>query len=242
MGYDTPWAEALDPHGALEALAPNLWWVWSVLRAPPLPRNMVVVRLPDGRLLLHSPVCLGEAEMASLDALGPAAFLLVPNAGHRTDLRRYRARYPDARVLAPANARAQVEQVAPVDATCEAELPGLGIEVHRPDGMKEGYELVYEVPLEGGGRALLVNDVIATPHPRAPTGLKGWIVGALGVPGGGVGLPRIVWFNFGQDREAFRGFVRRLADRPDLRVLTCSHGGPLTSDVAGALRAAAERL
>jgi hypothetical protein len=155
---------------------------------------------------------------------------------------RYRARYPAARVLAPAQALAQVEQVAPVDATCEDVLPGVGIGVHRPDGVKDGYELVYEVPLDGGGAALLVNDVLATPHPHGPTGLKGWIIGALGVPGGGVGMPRIVWFNFGKDRETFRGFVRRLADRPGIRVLTCSHGGPLTGDVAGQLRAAADRL
>jgi hypothetical protein len=243
MSYDAPWNESIDrQQGRLEALAPNLWWVWSLLASPPMPRNMVVVRLPSGGLLLHSPICLPEEEMARLDALGPVELIVVPNEGHRIDSLRFRKRYPGARVLAPFNARKKVERVVPVDACCEEVLPGLGIGVHLPRGMKQGYELVYEVDLEGGGKALIVNDVLGCPHDHfAPTGLQGWVFGLVGVPGGGVGQARIVRFFFGKDAKAFKRFVEQLAEIEDLRVVTTSHGSPLLNP-AQALREAAARM
>jgi hypothetical protein len=243
MGYDEPWSEAIEARqGTLEPLAPNVWWVWSLMKSPPLPRNMVVVRLPSGELLVHSAVCLPEAQMAKLDAWGPVAWVVVPNEGHRSDLRRWRARYPNAKVLAPRAAVPKVQEVGKVDASCEDVLPGLGITCHTPDGMKPGYELVYEVPLEGGGVGLVVNDVLAAPHPATPGGFQGFLMGLLGTPGATFGQPRIVRFFFGKDRPAFKGFVARLAETKDLRLLTSSHGPPLTGDVAGALRAAAASL
>lgn len=242
MGYDDPWEKSLEPHGSLEALGPNLWWVWAKMASPPLPRNMVVARLADGGLLLHSPICLDAAGMAALEALGPIRWLLVPNEGHRSDIKRYKLRYPSAQVIAPKNAIPKVEEVVPVEASCEDVLPPLGVEVWVPDGMKPGYELVYLVNLDGGGRAALINDVLAAPHPHAATGLKGAMMKMLGPPGGGVGQARIVRFFFGKDPRQFRGFVERLAAVTDLRVVTTSHGAPLTHDVANVLRAAAARL
>ncbi|MCA9610049.1 MAG: hypothetical protein KC619_30845 [Myxococcales bacterium] len=242
MSYDDPWGEAVLPHGPLEEINPGLWWVWAPCPGVPVTRNMSVFRLADGGLLLHSPTCLDEATMKQLDGLGPVQLLLVPNAGHRLDIRRYRKRYPDAKVIAPANARAKVEEVTPVDATCEETLPDLGIRLHRPDGMKEGYELVYEVDLPQGGRALLVNDVLADRHPHGPTGFSGFVSGLLGPPGGRLGQPRIVRVSFGKDRAAFRRFVERLAEVEDLRAMLTSHGGPTRGDVATQLREAAARM
>lgn len=242
MGYDEPWAEALDAEqGPLEQVAPGVWWAWSLMRSPPLPRNMVVVRLPDG-LLVHSCVCLREPEMDRLDSLGKVRWLLVPNEGHRSDIKRFKRRYPDARVIAPRAAVPKVEEVHRVDASCEDELPGVGIVCHSPDGMKDGYELVYEVPLEGGGKALLVNDILGSTHPHAVGGFKGMLMGFLGPPGGQLGQARIVRQFFAKDRKAFRGFVERLAALPDLRLMTTSHGPPVAGDVSGALREAATRL
>lgn len=242
MGYDDPWDASVGRHGELEQVAPGLYWVWAPTPDVPVTRNMIVYVLPEGGLLVHSAICLDAAQMRKLDALGPVRFLVVPNQGHRLDVKRWKKRYPSALVLAPQNARAKVEEVIAVDQTCEEALPPLGIRVHRPDGMKEGYELVYEVDLEGGGTALIVNDVLAAPHPHAPTGFGGAISNVLGLPGGRFGQPRIVRFRFGKDRNAFRRFVGRLAEIPDLRAMVSSHGGPVTGDVAGTLREALPRL
>lgn len=242
MGYDEPWAESLDAEqGPLEELAPGVWWVWSVMKSPPLPRNMVVVRLPDG-LLVHSCSCLREPEMDQLDSSGKVRWIIVPNEGHRMDIKRYKRRYPDAKVLAPRAAVAKVQEVQHVDASCEDALPELGVTCHSPDGMKEGYELVYEVPMEGGGKVLLVNDILGSKHPHAVTGFKGLLMGFLGPPGGQLGQARIVRQFFGKDRAAFKTFVERLASIPDVRLMTTSHGPPVAGDVSAQLREAAGRL
>lgn len=242
MGYDDAWETSVGAHGALEALAPNLHWVWALVPGAPVARNMVIHRLPDGSLWVHSCICLDAVQMAAVDALGPVRFIVVPNEGHRLDIRRWKKRYPEARVLAPRNARKKVEEVITVEQDCEDALPAIGVRFHVPDGMKEGYELVYEVDLEGGGRALVVNDVLSKRHPHGPTGIGGAIGKIVGPPGGELGQARIVRFMFGKDRAAFRRFVEKLASVPDLRVLTTSHGPPIQGDVAAALRGALARV
>jgi hypothetical protein len=91
----------------------------------PLKRNMTVIRLGDGSLLLHSVVAMNDEGMAKLDALGKPSVLIVPHGGQRMDAAFYEARHPQARVVCPAATRAQVEQVVKVDATCEEALPAM---------------------------------------------------------------------------------------------------------------------
>ena len=57
-------------------------------------------------------------------------------------------------MLAPAASRTKVEEVVPVHATCEEALPAVGVGLHVPEGTRGG-ELVYELPLEADGRALV---------------------------------------------------------------------------------------
>jgi hypothetical protein len=229
------------PHGPLETLVPGLWIVTGSLPNMALPRNMVLFRLADGRLVVHSPVCVDDATLARIRALGEIALLLVPNEGHRLDVTAWKRRFPDAPVIAPRNARKKVEQVVPVEAHCEEVLPPVGVSCHAPPGFKDAYELIYDVPVEGG-RALVVNDVLANGQ-KLP-GFQGLLLGALGVPGGGVGRPRIVSFFFGKDRGAFKPFLEGLAARSDVVALTVSHGPPVVGAeaVRAALTRAAERL
>jgi hypothetical protein len=147
------------PHDDLEELAPGLWTVRGSLPFP-LKRHMIVYRLADGTLLLHSVLAMDEAGMAKLDALGRPAVLIVPHTGHRMDAPFYKARYPQIRVLAPAAARAKVEEVIKVDATCEEALPALGVRVHPVPGFKNA-ELAYELDLAAGGKALVLCDAVA---------------------------------------------------------------------------------
>lgn len=234
----TDWDQAVFPHGDLTALAPNLWWVKSAQKGMPLPRNMAVYRLPSGDLVLHSVLCMDEARMAALEKLGTPKYMIVPNEGHRTDAPRYKARYPGLQVLAPKGSRAKIEEVIAVDALCEDVLPKLGIVCHDPEGAKPpSHEYVYEVEVEGG-KALIVNDLLGN-GPKL-TGFKGAIFNLLG-SGGVLGVPRIVKFVFVKDAKQVRGFLERLAER-EWKAISLSHGDPVTTDCAGALRAAAARL
>ena len=232
------WTTAVHPHSDLQPIAPGLWWVKGSQKGMPLPRNMVVARLPDGRLWLHSVVCLDEARMAALDALGPVGFIVVPNGGHRLDAPRFHARYPDAKVLAPAVLRAKVEEVVPVNATCEEALPSVGVSLHLPEGTRGG-ELVYELPLEDEARALVFNDALGN-GPKL-TGFAGALISLLG-SGGVLGTPRIVKLRYMADKALFRTFLKQLAEAGPWQALTVSHGDPVTANVADALRAAATRL
>src|SRR5689334_21696300 len=70
------------PHDDIEQLAPNLWTVRGSLPFP-LKRHMIVDRLGDGSLLLHSVIAMSDEGMAKLEALGRPAVVIVPHTGHR---------------------------------------------------------------------------------------------------------------------------------------------------------------
>ncbi|MBA2321886.1 MAG: hypothetical protein H0V89_12120 [Deltaproteobacteria bacterium] len=231
----------VHPHRPLVQVLPGLWSLTGSLPTLPLPRNMVLWRLGDGRIVVHSAVCVDDARLSEIQALGPLAFLLVPNQGHRQDAPAWKSRFPDIVVISPRNARAKVQEVIPVEAHCEDVLPPLGVACLVPPGFKEGYELVYDVPVDGG-RALVINDVLANGE-KFP-GFKGMMLGLFGVPGGGFGRARIVNLSFGKNRGAFRPFVEQLAARTDLVAMTVSHGPPIVGAeaVRAALAHAASRL
>jgi hypothetical protein len=99
-----------ENEGTVELLAPlrrltdDLW----VAERPqsfyglPVGARMTVIRLRDGRLLLHSPVSLDPALRDALDALGHVAFAVAPNRLHHLHAGNVRRCYPGARLwIAP---------------------------------------------------------------------------------------------------------------------------------------------
>lgn len=227
------------PHGPLTRLADDLWQVTGSLPNMALPRNMVVWRHPSGGLWLHSVVAVDEATLAQILALGEPRWMVVPSALHRLDAPWYADRFPGLTVLAPAAARARVAEKVAVAASCEEVLPGLGVVCLAPDGLKPE-ELVYRVPLAGGGAALVVNDCLF--HLVEPvSGFGGFMLRLMG-SWGFFGLTRIGrWFLL-QERGAYQRWLRAMAADAELRVVTVSHGVAVTDGVAAKLREAADRL
>jgi hypothetical protein len=206
----------------------------------PLDRNMVVYRMPEGGLLIHSAVAMDDKGMAALDAIGRTRVVLVPNRGHRTDATFYKQRYLDARVICPRGEKDEVEKVIAVDAVAEAVVAEYGITAHALGGIKFG-ELAYEVDAGDGDKALIFNDVIGGGWPRKP-GLGGWFVGQLGTPNGEFGVPRIARWRMLSDRRAFADSLRALAEVPNIRVVTTSHGPPVRENAGEKLRRVAASL
>ena len=66
-----------------------------------------VVKLESGALWVHSPDAPSAALCEALDALGPVAWLVVPNRFHHLQMPAMAARYPGARVVGPATALAR---------------------------------------------------------------------------------------------------------------------------------------
>ena len=61
--------------------------------------RMTVIRLADGKLLLHSPVSLDPQLRAEVEALGPVEYLLTPNTFHGLHVGQWSATYPHAHVF-----------------------------------------------------------------------------------------------------------------------------------------------
>lgn len=224
----------LLPHGDIEAHGPDLWSVWGSLPIP-LRRRMVIFRLKDGTLLLHSVIALDEAGMAKLDALGKPSIMIVPHGGHRMDAPFYKQRYPNLRVIGPAETRQKIEQVIAVDATCEETLPALGIGLHPMAGYKHG-EVVYELPASGG-KALLVSDIVA--NRDHPAGLGGWLTANVtGGVKGRLGVPRIMKWMMVKDKAMARASLSSLADIAGVSIILPAHGLPVVGDCTNAVREA----
>src|SRR5262249_46784927 len=71
------------PHKPIEKIQDNLWRVEAPFPGAPFPRSMILVRLGDGRIIVHNAIALDEDEMREIEAWGKLAFLIVPNGGHR---------------------------------------------------------------------------------------------------------------------------------------------------------------
>src|SRR5690349_17702869 len=104
-------------HRPIEKLSGNLWRVEGDLDGIALKRVMVVVKLSNGRLLIHNPIALGADPMRELEAWGTPAYIVVPNGYHRLDARIFKQRYPDALVVGPSGHQKKIEQVVPLDLT-----------------------------------------------------------------------------------------------------------------------------
>jgi hypothetical protein len=59
---------------------------------------MTVIRLADGRLLLHSPVALDATLRGQLDAMGNVSFVVAPNRVHHLYAGEVARAYPGARL------------------------------------------------------------------------------------------------------------------------------------------------
>ncbi len=88
----------------LTELAPDLWlasWPLKMLGFD-LRRNVTVIRLPSGRLIIHSTAPFSPAEADAIRALGEPAWLVDTLLRHDTFAREGRETFPAAAYLAPA--------------------------------------------------------------------------------------------------------------------------------------------
>ena len=82
------WAAAVCAHGSLVCVGPNVWQVTGELGVSPLfrwERNMTIIRMRDGDLVIHNAIAVSEERMKEIESLGTPKVLIVPNAHHRRD-------------------------------------------------------------------------------------------------------------------------------------------------------------
>jgi hypothetical protein len=86
----------MQPHRQIVKLEENLWTVDSDIKVPGgvFIRKMALMRLEDGRIVIHSAILLDDLQMDEIERWGTPAFCIVPNRRHRLDARSFRTRYP----------------------------------------------------------------------------------------------------------------------------------------------------
>jgi len=225
-------------HGPVNRLEENLWTVTAGVPGMALKRVMTLVRLADGRLVVHSAVALDDESMAEIEAWGPPAVLLVPNGYHRLDAPAYLARYPELQVLCPKGSRSKVEEVVRVDGDYDAFPDDPAVSVEHLAGVRKAEGVM--IVRSGSGTTLVFNDAIFNmPHGR---GVAGFIFRHVTGSTGGPRVTRLFRVMAVKDKAAFRDHLLRLAETPDLVRIIVSHHLPIESEPAAALRRIAEAV
>ncbi len=223
-----PWT--VQKHGELEQLEENVWRVEGIVPGIPMKRVMTVARLAGGGLVIHSAIALNETEMAKLDALGPVTFISVPNGYHRLDAAGYAARYPKARVVAPAGSKKRVaEVVAPVGDISELSDPDVTLTTVA--GTRDVEALL--VIKSGAKLSLAYTDTVFNmPHRK---GLPGFVLKHVTESSGGPKVTRIARYFLIKDKRAFAAQLEELASQAPVRIIVAHHE-MITNDPAATLR------
>jgi hypothetical protein len=218
-------------------LADGLWHVDATLDLLPIGRRMVIVRMGDGSLAVHSAVCCNPETVASIEALGPVRWIIVPSGHHRMDAPAWKARFPEARVVAMPVSHARVGQVVGVDGDYAA-LPGGDVTWQPLDGVPAEGVFLHRAP--DGAVSVIFNDAFMN-LPVSLPGFKGWVVKMIGSTGGPK-VTRTAKMFIVKDRAAYAAHLRRLARTPGLARIIPGHGDIVSDDPAAALHRAADGL
>jgi hypothetical protein len=221
------------PHGKLSRIDDRILTVVGEIRMPfmNLPRRMTVVRLGDSRLVIWSAIALDDDAMATLEAFGHPAFLVVPNGHHRLDASAWKHRYPPLQVVAPGGSRTKIEEVVPVDTTAP-DFGDASVEFMTVPGTREREAAL--VVQTATGTTLVLNDVVG--NIRSASGVASWLLRLAGFAGDEPRIPKVVKLALVRDADPLRAQLLQWAEIASLRRILVSHGEPIASDPRQALR------
>ena len=227
------------PHGKLTPIDDGMLTVEGRIKMPlmDLPRRMTVVRLHDSRLVVWSAIALDDAAMATFEAFGRPAFLVVPNDHHRLDAKAWKNRYPELKVIAPEGAREKIADVVAVDTT-SPDFGDPGVTFVTVPGTR-AHEAALVVRRERG-TTLVLNDLVGNIH--AASGIDGWLLRLAGFAGDDAQIPRVVKMALVKDTADLRAQLLEWAELPGLRRIIVSHGDPIESEPQRTLRDLAASL
>lgn len=206
-------------HGPLLTLADNLLWAQGSLPGMSLKRCMTVVRLADGKLVIHNGIALDDAQMAELERFGTPAFLIVPNGGHRLDAPAYKQRYPALRVFTPKGSRKRVEEVVAVEGVYEDFPQSEAARLETLHGVNETEGAL--IARSSDGTTVVLNDCMFNmDRKRDPLGF--FFTTVMGsAPGPRVS--RLAKLMFVKDKKALRADFERYAELPNLVRVIVAH-------------------
>jgi hypothetical protein len=131
-----------------------------------IPVRMTVIRIGDGRLILHSPGPIDPELKAEIDALGSVGFIVVPEAHGRFAAQAAQS-YPKARLVAAPNAPRSGRSLA-FHASL-ADLPPAAWAGQVESHLVQGFRLNEVVLLHRPSRTLVITDLCFNIHRASST-------------------------------------------------------------------------
>ena len=181
--------------------------------------RMTIARLPDSKLLLHSPVAVSAELVSEVAALGTVAYLVAPNRLHHLFVGPWKEAFPEALVY-----------VAPGLETKRADLEIAGVLTDEPEAtwaesldqvLMRGFSLANEVVFfHRPSRTLIATDLAFNVGASSPLPTRLFVRLA-----GGYGrlAPTLLERLGIRDRAAFRESLERILAWPFERVVV-AHG------------------
>lgn len=217
----------------MNEIATDVWQVQGPALQMPggfvLPASSTVIRLPDRRLLVYSPIAFDAAAAAAIDAAGEVAHLVAPNRFHHMFARAAKARWPKAAMHAVPGV-AEKQPALKID----HELGGAGdapwgdaIAIELIGGAPQANEVVLFHRPSG---TLVCADLVF--HVTRPANLRTRLILEIMGTGGGRLAQSRIWHVLRKDRGAARASVERIRKWPIARIAPC-HGEAVEIDAAG---------
>lgn len=231
VGFTT-WT--VKPHDPIQKLSPRLWRVEGRLSASNR-RVMSLVRLGDGRIVIHNAIALEEPAMAEIDAWGEVAAIVIPNSFHRQDAFIMKQRYPRAKVYAPGGSLKAAGKAVPVDGGTYTDIPNDAVLTTRHIagvGEREGVLLVTD---DDGVAAVYCDTLLNIPK-------MGGLLGFFLHPTGVLSVPRPTTWFLAKDLGALRADLLSVAAIDGLRRIVPGHGAVVDTDTTARLTEAAARI
>lgn len=226
----------VQPYRPIARVEDNLWTVDGDIRVPGgiIPRKMALMKAGDGRIAIHSPIPLTDADMEDIERWGEPAFCIVPNRRHRLDSPAFRQRYHALKIVCPDAAWARAERVVAVDGGYEMLPPEFQWRTLAMTGGEAAF-----VSRNGERVTLIFGDALFNlPHLG---GALGVILRLIGSTGGPRVTPLTKLIAVGDCQQLASQF-RELAATPGLMRLVPGHGANLEGDAAAILRVVADRI
>ncbi|WP_420858593.1 DUF4336 domain-containing protein [Marivivens marinus] len=219
-----------EDDSALSEFAPGLWLADGPVVDGALgfrfPTRMAVLGLPDGGVLVWSPVALTPDLRRSVDAVGPVRQVIAPNGLHHMFVADWAAAYPQADVI-----------VAP---GVQNQVPGLRVTADLRQAYPAGWEGVLDCVLietkimteavlfHRHSGTVLFTDLLQQHPPGWFRGWRGLVARLDGMVGVEPAVPRKFRVAL-RDRAAARNAVRQILNWRTKRVVM-AHGAPVTHD------------
>jgi hypothetical protein len=187
-----------------------------------------VIVLPGGDVWLCSPGPISDALAAQIEALGPVRHLVSPNTYHHVYLGDAIARWPEAKVWAPAGLEKKRPDLR-IDATLSPEAEAAWGGVIRLQLIEGAPDLNEWVFFYAPSRALIVTDLVFNLQ-RWDSWMSSIVFWMMGVNERRLAQSRAWRFILGKDRAALAKSARAVVAF-DAEVLLPSHGGIIQGQV-----------